>query len=459
MRGAFAVLLLVLAGCMEPGDSNEPTNNALSLSCNDPCERPLDDGPMWSFEPDVAVDPTDPMHVVVVSSDFERSDDLDSRWLYVHESSDGGATWTRERFPAAPQGDMDHPLAGCVVMFDPLATFLLDGTLVVAAVASGPRPLFALPSAGLVVATLTSAGADWGITAIVYFMETSQVVDQPCLTTAAPMDYPNCDIGNNCPARVTPFPGLMDKPFLTTSSKGLHLSYATDATRLAESPDGKSWAWLPEPQSDVDPEEYSLDLAVLPDGVLCGTATKSVPSQTPAYQDVAAGCWDGDSLRLRVLDKQGVAYPRIEAGRDGRLWLAYPRISGSDPPGASVQTPVLRFSDDLGMTWSEPLPLDDADQPGWIVPTLAVDGNGIAYSGFYHHLEDGTNEYRIAASDGMQVARVRVDASPIGTQGLGLHLGHYMGIAGLPDGAVATWVSGDPGAGDLRAAVVRATSN
>lgn len=463
-RLANLVLTLFLAGCAEPVPP-APGEGHFGLVCDAPCEMTLDDGPLWTFEPDAAADPTDARHLVVVSTDFERPSDTESRWLYVHESHDAGASWTRVRLPGAPPGDVSHPLATCQSIFDPLAAFLPDGTLLVGGVAKGGAdvPVDAPVSVGAYRSPFVARrdGDSWSYAV---FVTSAQVArwqsDQACRPPFSPQ-YPACATGGDC--AVLPGDSYGDKPFLAVAGNGSVYASFAPGIHLAWSGDGaRTWTFMADP---IEPDDdsrsaYSLDLAVGPSGRLYATSTNVVPNDQGGFdlKGVLVGSLGTDGLVLRDLDPVAAAYPRIEAGpgpKGDRVWLVYPRLSGPGFTGDLEQVPVVRFSDDGGLTWSDSLPLDDVEAPGTTVPTLALDGRGLAYSGFYHHLRDGTNQYRVAVTDGLKVSRLRVDGSAIGEQRLGLQLGHYMGIAGLPDGVFATWVSGQAPDTALRGAAVQ----
>jgi hypothetical protein len=452
MKGAAVRTLLLLAiavafsGCLKAA---QPAVLTLEIACPEPCERTLDSGPMYSFEPDAAADPTDAKHLVAVSSDFEQSNSQAPRWFYIHESRDGGASWTRTRF-GKEMTDVTGPFSLCTDLFDPLVGFLPDGTLLVAGVATtAPAvPSYTNPFVA------RRDGSTWTFT---IFVNTGYVHPWTASNACEPPmnpDWPGCAGADGCPVLQGSSLDGGDKPFLVASRGGeIYVSFAP-GPRLAHSMDGgHSWVWLPDPSAQIS-NAYSLDLAVGPSGALYGVATES-----GAYRGVHFGKGNASSLALGAdLDPLACAYPRIDAGQGpngDRVWLAYPRTSEAGDCGSLGQTPVVRYSDDGGNTWTAPQAVDANDAPGWIVPTLALDTHGRAYVGFYHHESDGTNHYWVAVTNGTSWAKVRVDQAPIGSEGLGLQLGHYMGLAGLPDGAFAAWISGQAPSTDLRGAVVR----
>jgi hypothetical protein len=225
-------------------------------------------------------------------------------------------------------------------------------------------------------------------------------------------------------------------------------------TRVAKSNDGgRSWTELPglPPTATLNP--YSVALAASEGGRLYAAFTHASGSDaTFTTQGTYFGVLDGSEWKTRLLDSKGTAYPAIAlqpATSAERIFVAYPAVENDD-----WQTPLLTWSDDGGTTWSRPITLDAPEAPGWILPTLAVDGQGRVWSGFFHPLPDGANEYRMAAFTTLALGPVRVNRASIGPQTLGLELGHYMGLAGTPQGAFAVWVSGTVPATDLQGAAL-----
>jgi hypothetical protein len=149
------------------------------------------------------------------------------------------------------------------------------------------------------------------------------------------------------------------------------------------------------------------------------------------------------------------AFPTIRVhalpGGKDRITIAYSIGGGSKP-----ETPALVTSDDGGTTWTKPLLLDSPEAPGYIAPAMDLDAQGRAWVGFFHPKGDGSqNDYRVAMVDnGSVVGPIVVSSSSIGAETRGLTLGHYMGLASLPDGALPVWVSGTSPATDLRSARV-----
>lgn len=157
-RSAWTVALLLaasgLAGCVTPASDAPPSPfRAPSLLCA-PCRGAVEAGPTWSREPMVAVDPSDPDHIVVGAQELEVDDagNRVSSWDVAYVTFDGGATWAASRLPGGPGAGLDHPLAAAGSMTDPFPLILLDGTVLFAGLFSPVIVARALPDGSAVVA-------------------------------------------------------------------------------------------------------------------------------------------------------------------------------------------------------------------------------------------------------------------------------------------------------------------
>ncbi|HWG91436.1 MAG TPA: hypothetical protein VNZ52_11370, partial [Candidatus Thermoplasmatota archaeon] len=126
-----------LAGCLAATEAADrpppPASAAPGLSCPAPCVIAIDTGSV-RWEPSVAVNPTNPLHIVASSQDQTRAAGrLPHSWGLSHVTLDGGATWQTMRLPGGPGGDPTHPLSRYTFMDDSTVAFLPDGTLLWAA--------------------------------------------------------------------------------------------------------------------------------------------------------------------------------------------------------------------------------------------------------------------------------------------------------------------------------------
>ncbi len=121
--------------------------------------------------------------------------------------------------------------------------------------------------------------------------------------------------------------------------------------------------------------------------------------------------------------------------RGERLWLSFPVASGEE------EQPALVWSDDGGATWTQPLVLDGPQPVRASIPALDVAPDGTAYVGWFHNeCGDGCS-----ASLLVQAFRGDVAGPPLlvhgDVPGSGADVGHYFGLAALPDGAMAVYTA------------------
>ena len=425
---AFACLSMAAAGCLGGPEATDgpsaSTGAAPILSCPDPCARPIDAGAR--FEPAVAVDPLDPLHLVATSID--TTPDLrtggEGWWPLAHVSSDGGASWSTTRIPGGPSGDPRHPLSRYTAMGDPVPLFLPDGTLLLGAIAdarvAGPVVPSAKTGDALVVLRSTDGGRTFpeaavvkeggGAAGVVGLMQDEQDKEWFALgpdgtvllswvrIEAATPDHPSPEERVSIVVSSSTDGGRSWSP-LSTVVSGKRLQGPSPLVR----DDG---AWL---VSYLDQSEQKAF-----------TALSSDKGRTWDAQPLDA------STRFPVLAKG-----RGPAGE--RIFLAYP--ASGDGPG-SRQTPTLRWSDDGGATWSPPLALDAPEAEGPALPALAAAPDGAAYVTFWHPRGEGAQLRAVAFRDGRLSEPLVLDE----TEGSSARTGHYMGLASLPDGSVfAAW--------------------
>ena len=403
------------------GPAETPQSNG--LTCSLPCEVRIAPASSKVFEPAMTGTGS---RLVVASTDFDGLHRrFMDRWLNLRVSNDFGASWQ----------DVDLKSAvpdACMTFFDPIAAALPNGHLFVGGVAYRRDPLFsAVPLFGTLV--MAMLGEDERSVQEFRIIPTGHSAMESTCTSAREPE------------------ASADKPFLVGAPDGSLIASWTptasaDATpRLARSTDeGRSWTMLPELRL-TEGVPYSVAIAPSSSGVIAIAFTKNVGGTDYAGTHVAI--LSGASWRVSEVDAAGGPYPSIQWGRgpsSNRLFLVYPRHADG------LETPVIRVSADQGRSWSEPISLDNPESGGVTVPSLAIDRQGRAFSGFYHARPDGSNQYRVSALDGARLlGPLVVNASPIGGQDLSLSLGHYMGIVGLDSGGYVTWIGGTVPATEL----------
>ena len=438
----LALLAAALAGCLAGAGPDAPADAAGApprLSCPEPCLRPVDAGVRW--EPSVAVDPLDPRHLVVSSQD--QTPDPVTRaprsWPLSHVSFDGGATWTTTRLPGGPSAPPTHPLFRYHAMDDSAVAFLPDGTLLWSAVAIDATTLRGVvvgSSAGYALVVLRST--DGGLT----FPEATVVQE-----------------GSGRYARVGAGPvsegaalavDAQDKQWFALAPDGaVLLAWSRNRGGTTECPDptpleectqlvvststdgGRTWS----PPGVV--AEGGLYSGAYPVVRRDGGWVVSYRETRLAEAHVAVSTDRGATWTATAVDRS-TKFPVLAAavGPAGeRLHLAYP---ASELDRDEAQAVALRWSDDGGLAWSEPLVLDAPKHPGRTIPAIAPARGGGVVVLWWSPLSEGGELRAVHVRDGVASPPLVLDA----TEGPTAETGDYMGLAPMPDGSVyAAWIA------------------
>lgn len=456
---AAVVAGVALAGCVAPQGAEPAALAGLPFPpprCLEPCMRGIfEHGDSW--EPAVAVNPSDPLHIVAASNSIVPQDPLPPhRWGYAHVSRDGGATWQTAALPGGPSAGPGHPLFDAGTLADSVVAFLPDGTLLHSVLAfrtEGPDAGVAGAAAITGYDLVVLRSSDGGLT---YPAEDIRVVREGDGALAfAWADVPPAGTTGTADGALW---DAQDKQWLATGPEGDvlvawteilgrnpardELDYRCDMV-AAHSPDGgRTWG----PMALVDEGGcfgYASPL-ILPDG-----------SWRVAYIDyastelyVAASTDRGASWAIQAVH-EGARIPTLKAQpRDEglRLLLGYAEVVDRE---TGVQAPALRWSDDLGATWGAPVRLHEPRGPGAIQTALDVGPDGRAWATFYHpkDTEEPTADYlAVEVGDGAASPPVVLDAGIEAPPG---RLGHYQGLAARPGGAFAVWVTQHGSSADL----------
>lgn len=426
--GSVLLVLTALAGgCLAPAASTSARpaldSEAPLLSCAAPCKTLVASPGYAVREPMVVADPLDPARLLATSMTLDVMAEAAGTFrIDLHESRDGGATWTTARYPL-PTFEDGAPVTQT---YDPVVLFLPDGTVVLGGVAiEGAYALLGMAQGG---ARVFSARAPAGGAA---FAEARTVA-----------------MGEGVEARTLVGGGVAlrapDKPSLAASPDGAILAAygvrsqrtpaddASSTLALAVSRDGAlSWTPIAPPATDGD---------VFPGGVLLArdawyvafvTYDPAKTSEREFHCWLAASADEGaswDSHALGACDW----LPAL-AEHDGTLSVVFSSRADGD------RRPVLLRTSNRGATWAEPVALDSPEADGESIPTALALADGTLVVSFFHALPDGGTSYRAVAVRGEAVSAAVVLDEKLSRAPS--RYGEYFGLAPAPGGAVATWVA------------------
>ncbi|MEA3199762.1 MAG: hypothetical protein QOE90_1190 [Thermoplasmata archaeon] len=459
----FLVLVVLLAGCLgAPGAEVRPAANELpSLGCAASCRIAIDTTAGSGWEPHVAVDPRDPLHVVVATR-TQGSGDLPGTfmlWFDLHVTRDGGRTWNvtslRYTRPLGSSADPDAPN----VVGDPVLAFLPDGTLL----ATGATLQYVGVTPGVIrdVRLYVARSTDGGDR----FDEPVTIARSEGFAVAAAV--PGAPVP---PAEVDALLRMPDKPWLTAGPDGTALlTWTSFVIHPADDPTASRGDILYAASRDGG-RTWSEPGLVARGGSLQGSSSGIGQDGAwyVAYDDtaarmthVAASRDQGATWRDRAVAPDAWM-PSLAVARGAahdRLFLATGAPAGAGQQDAIPQVPTLRWSDDEGATWSDPVALDAPEAPGRVLPSVAADARGVAYVTFAHARGQGasaTSEFRaVALAPGRWRADALLDPSIAApTSGLG----DYLGLAPAPTGAFAVWTATNGKSFDTVGAMLQANA-
>lgn len=450
----------------EDARSPGPTPVPPAVRCVAPCVRPIDDRDTRPWEPMVAANPLHPLHLVAGNAVWsDLAPGFRNSWLEAHVSRDGGASWEHVPLPGGPGAGPEHPLATMTAMGDAVVAFLPDGTALFAGLAFNHAGTstgsFARTSYAFFVARSPDGGTTWPEVAVV-------------------AEGQGLSFGVALPDPVGPVAGLPlawsanDKEWLAVGSGGEVLAawsrlvalgpeepdgYRCDLVASASADGGRTWS-MPSVLATSDAPTLGAGACYIGAAPVVGDDAWHVAFVELGTLDLAlATSTDGGaSWTAQSLGPSG-PMPALARDAAGRLYLAYGKPEEPGPCPAYweclVQPPVLRWSDDAGATWSDPVPLQAPGGPGRTLPALAVAGDGTVFALSCHPTGESRAELRVVA---VRDGQVGPPAVLDGVEAACARLGDYLGLAPLPAGAFATWVrSADGAAFDLVGAELRAT--
>lgn len=397
MRRA-AALLLVCSACDGPGapatspatlpgvvavSGNAPWNS----SCRGPPGRSGVLFPNAEAEPQVAIDPTDPKHLIGIWQQ-DRWSNGGANGLVSAVTFDGGHTWTQSfaKLTRCSGGAFQRAS-------DPWVSISPNGI----AYQIGFAFDWDAPNRAMLVSRSTDGGRTW---------ETPIPLQQDADPDLA-----------------------MDKETLTADPLDSHYAYAvwdrlTRFTTPGPQSTGPTWfsrtsdggtTWDQPARSIYDPgpdaQTISNQIVVLPDGTLVNTMMVITQNSTPNARSAIAvlrssdhgTTWPGPPVTVAEADFVGVADPKSNRGiRSGNVVhsIAVDRSSSSlyvvwaDARFSSMQRDgiVISASADGGLSWSPPRPVNPLNGAPAFTPTVAVADGGKVGVSYYDLRNDNPSD-------------------------------------------------------------------
>jgi hypothetical protein len=477
MRAILALLFVaMLAGCLS-GDKDDPRPDptpepAYVLDCSishpvgawlEPClafaspnESPA------KTEIDIAVNPTNPLNVVVASKDLDPNAS-DCVWAVAQVTHDGGHTWKTvtiggnksDRQP----GDV---LYGWDCITDPIMTFNKDGVLfynlqVYALTGSknipGLPPFGLKPEGGMQVLAISRDGGDTFSELIVQhagdelavFHDYMRIGQNPATGTVY-------TIWNQLTAAVSSQPTLV--AYRGGPTAGAPVYFPTPGRlSLGESGvvagnDGTVYVCL----CGFNSGGNAYFTSSTDDGQTFATPTKKF--EFKSLRGLEGAAW-------RVLTVVELAIDNSGGPRDGCLYAVW---AGPEDGAVGPSDVYMRSSCDRGATWSEPVVIN-ADLDAQVFPRVAVDGRGTVHVVYLtrahdpeHRLLDAEWSYSM---DGQNWTTKRLTSISFDGD-LGIHqngfpfIGDYIGISAAGDDVYMGFPTTHTGRAEIAVAHVRA---
>jgi hypothetical protein len=335
-------------------------------------------------EPSVAVDPTNPAHLVGVWQQ-DRWSNGGASGIRAAVSFDGGATWlgSTPRFGRCGGGDADNG-GGYDRASDPWVTFAADGTPFVTGL------VFDATSArnAIVASRSIDRGMTWTDPTVLRADSDPDAFNDKESITADPVD----------PGRVY---AVWDR---VTGQTQPTLPIGTGPTWFARTTDGAWETARPIYDPGIDAQTIGNVIAVLPDGTLIDVfdLITQASSNTPVYTLAVIRSTDkgqswSDPIRIapmRLLGVQdpdnnefvrtGASLPEIAVDRsNGAIYVAWQNAHSDTTTGIA-----LVKSTDGGLSWSTPVFANGAPDAAAFTPMVAVASDGTVGVTYYDLRDD-----------------------------------------------------------------------
>jgi hypothetical protein len=456
---AFPLLLVLglLAGCVTPGTTPTPPSTTVSasgwkLDCNlgasagagwlQPCVARASTTNGSKAEMWIAVNPTNPLNVVVGSKDLNPESSAKCVWNGLGVTHDGGKTWKDVtiggKYADRKPGD---PFYGYACNTDPDFQFTKDGALHYGVEMYGflspdahgtPLPVTTpvdgfFPGGYKIVLATSRDGGDTWPDVVTFQPDLLVVTDYSRMTidpvTQAIIEAIGSDGGQGCHVLVSRDGGKSADPFVDVQTQFGPPCNSGAGTAIAVSPKGV--AVLVGGNDLTAPDNRPIVVRSTDQGRTWLDANSGFPFKPiPAFKE----------SKYRVGSVIELAYDQTDGAARGTLYASY---AAADKDESDI---FVRSSKDDGKTWTEPARVNDDNTTAhqWM-SNVAVAGDGSVHV-FYmdkrydpkHKLIDIT--HAISTDGGLTWANHRV--TNVSFDGdLGVHqegfpfIGDYLGVA------------------------------
>lgn len=431
-----------------PSSTSSPASSSITVGEN----IQVFDDPQPQNEIAIAADPTDPDKLIVGANDYRLRAEGYSVWVGMYTSTNGGETWTDHLVPGYPGGDAST-----------LSTFNFGGDPIVAVDSEGRM------YAGGIFFRGTRTGADIRDVSIALTWSDDQgntwsdpVIVSPGKAQSVFNDHPQMAVDNSG--------GTYDGNVYISYSKftGLNADIRVAASRDR----GETWS-IVKVSAPIAPGHaaggYQDSMVTIGPGgevYVFWDETYFTPgavSRADIWMTVStdggmtfAAPWVAMSGVVPIfLPKASYRYDTYPAAavdhtgeQPGRIYLTW-------ADGQSGNADIyLSSSDDGGMTWGDPVRVNDDDgEAGQFFQWVSVAPDGRVDIAFYDRRDDPNdyllNEYYAVSTDGgLTFTNERVSDASSDPAVWSAFIGDYNQIASTPDAAYPAWCdmrNGEPG--------------